>query len=159
GCTVDNNCSFGQFCSGGVCADLIANGQPCGSSTQCASSYCVDSVCCDGPCAGQCESCNQTGSEGVCQPVTGPPTGIRPPCASEGPRCGGSCDGGTPTRRLYPERGVPCRSGSCTDGVATLATTCSGDGACPDIIYQPCGANACAGTICGNGCTTDANCA
>jgi MYXO-CTERM domain-containing protein len=158
-CLVDKDCGFGDFCSAGVCAPILANGTACGSATQCASSYCVDGVCCDGSCSGQCESCNQTGSEGSCTPVTGAPQGIRPACASDGTKCGGSCNGATTDRCSYPDKTTSCRAASCANDVATLATSCSGDGRCPVAILQACGANTCSGTICGGGCTTDAGCA
>jgi MYXO-CTERM domain-containing protein len=156
-CLVDRDCGNG-FCSGGVCSPLLQNGQACASGSQCNSAYCVDGVCCNGPCPGQCEACNQQGSEGTCRPVTGPPTGIRPACATDGSPCGGTCDGATTTRCLYPDKAQSCRAASCTDGVATLATSCSGDGRCPVVLYQSCGSNSCSGTICGGGCTSDANC-
>lgn len=158
-CLVDKDCGFGEFCSAGVCAQLLVNGDPCGASTQCASSYCVDGVCCNGPCTGQCESCNQTGDEGTCTPVSGAPQGIRPACESDGSVCGGACNGVLTTSCAYPDKAKSCRAASCTNDVATLATSCSGDGRCPVAILQSCGANACSGSICGGGCTADANCA
>lgn len=157
-CTVDSDCGFQQFCSAGVCAPLLGNGKACGAPTQCASSYCVDGVCCDSSCSGQCEACNLTGSEGTCTPVTGAPTGIRPPCASDGSVCAGTCNGVNTDQCTYPDKGKNCRAGSCAAGVATLAAACSGDGRCPLEILQSCGTNACSGSICGGGCTADIDC-
>jgi parallel beta-helix repeat protein len=49
-----------------------ANGLPCGSAAECASSHCVDGVCCDTACDGAGEQCNLPPQIGTCRPVAAP---------------------------------------------------------------------------------------
>ena len=44
-------------------------GAPCASASECAGGLCVDGVCCESACDGPCDSCNQAGQEGLCQPA------------------------------------------------------------------------------------------
>ncbi|HVU05045.1 MAG TPA: MYXO-CTERM sorting domain-containing protein [Polyangiaceae bacterium] len=157
-CAVSDDCNFGEFCAGGVCVPSLPNGKACADSTQCASSYCVDGVCCSTPCTGQCESCNESGNEGTCVQVTGAPRGIRKPCASDGTACGGTCDG-SDANCTYPGSAKSCRGASCTAGIATLAASCDGAGACPQAQLQSCTPNACSGTKCAGGCAANGDCA
>jgi hypothetical protein len=166
GTLCDNGCvgtcsSLGTYCSGGVCVPLKQIGESCSTLQECVSSYCIDGVCCDRACDGQCEACDVAGTEGSCRPVAGAPHGSRTACASDGGTCAGRCDGGTPDRCVYPGGERACRGGTCTAGVAVLASTCQGNGACGPLQQQRCTAAGCApsAVLCSGDCTTDAQCA
>lgn len=152
--------TFGTFCAGGTCIPQKSNGAHCNSPTECSSSYCIDGVCCDKACSGQCEACDVSGSEGVCTAVTGTPHGSRQACASDGSPCAGSCDGTLRDRCKYPDNTQSCRTASCQNGVATLASGCQGDGSCGPLMQQDCGDNGCdlGNVMCGKGCRADADC-
>lgn len=53
---------------GGAGGAKKANGIGCGDGTECDSQLCVDGVCCASTCEGECETCNASGSAGVCSP-------------------------------------------------------------------------------------------
>jgi len=78
-----------QFVSG--VTDLQVEARPLGSgceqSLQCESGFCVDGFCCDQACEGDCRSCNQSGTTGVCT--------FAASATNPGDECGhtGSCDG------------------------------------------------------------------
>ncbi len=77
--TAATDCAGTAFCTtSGTCAPKKASGTTCGSGKECASGFCVDGVCCASTCTGQCESCNEAGTEGACVPVRGTPRGKRP---------------------------------------------------------------------------------
>ncbi|HEX9485947.1 MAG TPA: OmpA family protein [Gemmatimonadales bacterium] len=157
-CNADSDCTAGNWCSGGVCAPLLAQGQACGGGNQCGSQHCVDGVCCNTSCTGQCEACAEAGSAGTCTPVAGAPRNARTACVSDGSVCGGACDGTQPAACAYPGNGTTCRAPSCSSGVAVQAASCNGAGSCPaeqDVSCSPftCGPNACAGN-----CTVDSDC-
>jgi hypothetical protein len=157
-CQVDGDCDPGSFCSGGVCKPKGGVGATCQEGNDCIAGVCVDGYCCDRACTGQCEACDLAGRLGTCSPVTGNPHGTRARCTSDGSPCAGSCDGVTTQGCRYPGSTTQCRTPTCTGGVAVLRATCSGDGYCPAPQQQLCAPNACSGTICGGGCTTDAQC-
>ncbi len=158
-CTSDAQCVGTHYCSAGVCVSRLPNGQACSAPTQCVSGVCADGVCCNRTCTGQCEFCAGAGSAGICAPVTGAPQGGRPPCASDGSPCAGTCNGTLTSTCAYPA-GVECRAASCdgATGMATLRALCGGNGTCPAQQQQDCAPFACAGTICSGGCTVDADC-
>lgn len=158
-CTVDAECSDGSYCSAGVCTPQLDPGAACSAENQCASGNCVDGVCCDAACTGQCEACDVAGAEGTCSPVTGAPHGARTACASDESVCGGSCDGVERESCSYPDAAVECRGAACSDGVATLAAVCDGQGACPELMEQDCGTFLCGATACIGDCTRTADCA
>jgi hypothetical protein len=124
----------------------------------CLSGLCVDAFCCDAECTGQCEACDVGALEGTCSPVAGEPHGARTACASDSSVCGGACDGIDRATCFYPGDTVPCRAGSCTDGVAILAEACQGSGACPAERTQTCALYVCVGDLCGGDCTVDTDC-
>jgi MYXO-CTERM domain-containing protein len=157
-CATDTACSLGEFCQAGKCRKQHRNGEACNAPGECASSYCVDGYCCDEACIGQCQACDVASSPGTCTAVTGPPHGVRPPCASVDPECGGACDGVKATGCTYPSTETVCTAASCATGVAKLAQTCAGDGSCGPLQEQLCAPQVCSGIRCGGGCTTDANC-
>ena len=144
---------------GGGSTDLggsnLTNGSPCGAGSQCQSTFCVDGVCCNMGCAGQCETCDSTGT---CVGVTsGAPRGNRATCAGAG-TCAGSCSSASRTVCTYPGASTICVPQSCTGGVKTLATGCNGAGTCPTAGTFACPSNACTGTDCTGACTDDTQC-
>ncbi len=134
------------------------DGATCGSDGECASLHCVDGVCCDAACTGQCEACDVSGSEGTCAPVSGAPHGSRAACSSDGTVCGGACDGTARDACAYPDASVSCRAGSCADGVAIVAASCDGAGACPAEATQICAPYVCGASACAGDCDTDDDC-
>jgi uncharacterized repeat protein (TIGR01451 family)/uncharacterized protein (TIGR03382 family) len=157
GCASDADCPGGR-CAGGVCQPKLAPGAACAGDAQCATGHCVDGVCCDTACNGQCEACAIPGSVGTCTPQVGAPAGARPACVDDGSACGGACDGSDRTACVYPSSAVSCRAGSCAGGVATLATTCDGEGSCPPVQHQTCAPYLCGATGCAGDCTVDPDC-
>jgi hypothetical protein len=72
-CNSDAQCSSGQYCDqdedmDGVreCVTKKNNGISCAENNECASDNCVDGYCCNTPCGDECDSCNNSGSEGSC---------------------------------------------------------------------------------------------
>ena len=158
-CAKDQDCTAGDFCSGGVCKPKLVDGGACSASTQCANGSCADGVCCNRACDGQCEACNQAGSAGTCAPVTGAPRGGRAACATDGSACGGACDGKGGAACAYPAQSTSCRSASCADGTSTLAATCNGAGSCPTLQTQACDPYVCGAAACLGNCGKDGDCA
>ncbi len=157
-CSVDGDCSFGEFCLAGSCVPTLANGSACAASSQCTSQTCIDGFCCNSACLGQCQACDVAGSEGICTPVTGSPHGTRPGCTGDGSACAGTCDGVDTAGCTYPGSSTICRAATCAAGVATLEATCQGTGSCPALQTQPCGVFTCGATACAGDCTTTADC-
>jgi hypothetical protein len=156
-CVADSDCDSAAYCRAGVCTPKIDDGGSCNRTAQCQSGFCVDDVCCDARCDGQCEACNQAGSEGQCSAVTGAPVGDRAACNGSGD-CAGSCDGTLRGACSYPGLEVQCREASCDGAVAVLTAQCDGGGSCPAAQTVECEFD-CEGTICaGDACTIDANC-
>jgi hypothetical protein len=72
-----------------------------------------------------------------------------------------SCDGthASCPADAYLGPTTQCQASTCSSGVETIATKCTGTGpACPTATTKPCGAYACGATACLTTCTTDANC-
>ena len=156
-CTTNALCAPGYQCVAGSCGTK-ANGQPCPmGAVQCTSGFCADGVCCDVACSVPCESCNQTGSLGLCSYI---PAGQSDPAcnASDATTCGytGQCDGlGSCT--LYPEDS-PCGSSSCSGTVENTPPTCDGQGNCRDSQLVDCSPFLCTNGTCTQICKTDADC-
>lgn len=155
-CSVDTDCSGGQYCAGGVCVDPQPPGAACSATAQCASGFCVDGVCCDTACNGQCEACNEAGSVGTCTAVTGTPRNGRASCGGTGV-CAGSCDG-TSGQCAYPDGSIACGVGSCSAGIATPAAACNGTGSCLNGLQTSCAPYLCSGTTCATTCTDPSEC-
>jgi outer membrane protein OmpA-like peptidoglycan-associated protein len=152
-CREDNNVASAPE----SCVRLKDLGEGCGASTECASGACADGVCCNTACDGQCEACDETGSEGTCTAVTGAPRGERPACDSDGSVCGGVCDGTGRAACTYPSAAVQCGTPGCSEGVATVSATCNGAGSCL-VQTQQCELYTCGENACRTGCTSDAEC-
>jgi len=157
-CASNADCAGGDWCSAGVCVAQLANGTGCGGAVQCASGNCVDGVCCDAACTGQCEACNVSGSAGLCTVVIGDPRAGRPACATDGSACAGTCNGSSRTACAYPPADSQCRAASCSNGVASAATTCDGAGHCPAAQQASCNAYVCGASACKTSCSADADC-
>ncbi len=157
-CASDGDCASGSFCSGGVCLAKLANSAICAGADQCQSGNCVDGVCCNSLCAGQCQACNVSGSIGTCIAVTGVPRGGRPPCATDGSSCQGTCNGTLTTACTYPGSTQQCRAPSCIDGAATLQAFCDGTGKCAPLQQQSCSPYVCGASACAGNCTRDTDC-
>jgi len=136
---------------------LGAKGGDCTVGGDCFSGLCVDGKCCDGACTGQCEACNVAGKEGTCSPVTGAPVGARTACTATPTACGLACDGANRTACALPKSGTACGAPKCKDGIAALAGTCDGAGACVSGT-KTCAPFRCAGDACATTCTVDYDC-
>jgi hypothetical protein len=127
----------GTGCPASGCGAI--QGAACAANADCASGFCADGVCCANACLGPCRSCNQPGSDGLCQ---GYPQGSDPEleCAS-----GTTCNGPGACGKVAPPASkangelcavaAECSSGFCTDGV------CCGS-ACTDPC-KSCGTGTC----------------
>jgi MYXO-CTERM domain-containing protein len=127
GCTSDNQCLVGNYCSAGTCQPKKDPGTSCDANNQCVSGICVDGVCCNVSCDGSCESCALPGKLGQCSPYS---RGTDPEleCGS-GQFCSGqrSCVIDTKPPGTSCNDGSTCASGYCVDGVC-CDTAC--DGSC-----------------------------
>ena len=68
-CSTNSDCVSGNYCTGGLCKPLLAQGAGCTSATQCTTGFCVDGVCCGSACTGKCQRCDSTytfGEDGTC---------------------------------------------------------------------------------------------
>ncbi len=155
-CTLDTDCSGGQYCAGGICVDPQPPGAACSGTAQCASGFCVDGVCCDTACNGQCEACNESGSVGTCSAVSGTPRNGRASCGGTGV-CAGACDG-TSGACTYPGGSTTCGPGSCSNGVEIPAASCNGNGSCLNGLQSSCAPYLCSGTTCATNCTDPSEC-
>src|SRR5438874_3800651 len=158
-CAADGDCASGNYCdSSHACVAKKTQASACGGDHECAAGPCVDGFCCNRACGGQCEACDVAGSVGTCSAATGAPHGARSACASDGTVCGASCDGVHPAACTYPGSSISCRDPSCTGGIATLAASCDGAGACPALQTQTCAPFSCGPTACAGTCNADSDC-
>ncbi|HVR64105.1 MAG TPA: hypothetical protein VMU50_19535, partial [Polyangia bacterium] len=133
-------------------------GVACAQDVDCDSGFCVDSVCCTSRCDGTCQSCNLTGSPGLCLPAevgTDPrndcPDELAGSCARDG-----ACDGAGQCRR-YPG-GTICKPAACVGATLTAAARC-GDSGCTMVEGQPCDPYRCGpADVCLTSCTADSDC-
>ncbi|MBI2389435.1 MAG: hypothetical protein HYV09_07545 [Deltaproteobacteria bacterium] len=155
-CTVDGDCGADYYCTAGKeCAKRKPAGSACAARNECtAGLFCADGVCCDQACNGQCQACNEKGSEGSCIAVVGAPRGGRTACKGDGSACNGACDGVNGGACVFPSTSTTCGDG-CKD--AKLAV-CDGVGACLAPVACP-GNLACDGpNKCKSSCAADADC-
>ena len=164
GCVIDADCLPGQFCNrdamGGdpTCRTTRGNGSPCAVGTECTSGVCAEGVCCNSACSGQCESCRNAGSVGLCSATTGAPIGTRAACINFGTTCGGRCNGSNRTECTYPPSTVVCVAASCSGGVASSSASCDGRGVCGTPRRTDCNPYVCGPTACLTRCATDTDC-
>jgi MYXO-CTERM domain-containing protein len=161
-CTTSADCAADAWCDAGSCKPRLTSGTACSSGDQCDTGFCVDGVCCQTPCTGQCAACDTSGALGLCVPVKGAPHGNREACPSgNGDVCAAkTCDGSDrESCNAFVGAEVECRTGSCTDGVATLSASCDGFGSCPVEQSNPCEPYACGTNACKSSCTAETDCA
>jgi hypothetical protein len=132
------------------------DGAGCMLNTDCTNGHCVDGVCCATACTAACNSCNQTGMEGMCLPVAAGKPDPRKLCLDAGaPSCGrnGLCDGAGMCA-LYPATTV-CAAPSCNKAILHAGRTCDGKGACTGPADVDCTPYRCdsATTACFTTCT------
>jgi len=135
-CQGDDQCDAGYACVNGACRK--ARGQGCVADGECATGFCADGFCCNVRCAGTCESCDQAGRTGWCDPV-GAGTDPGNECPDDGAAsCGrtGLCSGNR-SCALYPS-GTTCQAAACVGDVAHFADQCNGSGSCVDGGTQNC---------------------
>jgi hypothetical protein len=121
GASDGTTCSGSSACFGGSCK--LINGQICTGGGQCGSGNCVDGVCCDTTCSTNCNSCNLSGSIGICHTV---PNGAADGTCTGTSACfGGNC---MLTNGQICSSAGQCGSGNCVDGVCcdtSCSTNCS----------------------------------
>jgi hypothetical protein len=124
-------------------------GVGCSSPSQCLTGICVDGVCCDGSCAGNCDSCNLTGTLGKCT--------FRPSSSPGAPGCDPYlCSGSAtscPTSCASDDRCLSshfCSAGACIPlGTGPTGTECRSSNQC---VSGFCADGLCCSSACGNAC-------
>ena len=127
----------------------------CKLDMECSTGHCVDGVCCDTSCDGQCESCKEAGSVGVCKAIKGTPVGPRDACGGTG-MCMGQCDGTNGKTCTFPDSTTICTAATCASGTVTTASVCNSSGSCSASQSSACPNSQCAtdGTAkCATSCT------
>ena len=116
-------------------------GDPCLENDDCENDQCVDSFCCNHACTDTCESCNQPGMEGSCQPI---PEGTDPDSECDIEE---ACDGGHECKGIQGsdcDSAGDCISNECIDlyccdtscgGKCRACDVAGGEGTC--TFYQP----------------------
>jgi MYXO-CTERM domain-containing protein len=155
-CTTADDCGPDYYCTEAKdCARRKNAGLACTTRNECKSGlFCADGVCCDQACNGQCQACNEKGSEGSCVAVLGAPRGARTACKGDGSACNGTCDGINGGACTFPSASLACGDG-CKDSKLSV---CDGAGTC--LSPTACAGNlTCDGTkACRTACTEDAHC-
>ena len=102
-------------------------------------------------------ACNVSGSLGNCANVPANVTDPHTRCGANG-ICGntGACNGGGACQQQPTS--LMCSDPSCSTGVETHASFCSGAGTCPTATTAPCGDYVCGATACKTGCSVDTDC-
>ena len=130
-CTGTKACDGHGKCKAGI-------GQACKDNSDCANNTCVDGVCCKTPCAGNCMSCNISGSVGTC--AYDPPKTKSKDCLGKDPACGGECDGKGSCD--FPGVGLSCGTCKACDGTGRCFKMPADDAACGiidcDQLDTPC---------------------
>jgi hypothetical protein len=137
-------------------ATTKARGTACSQGSECMDGFCVDGFCCESACSGICQVCNEPGSEGTCNTISGPSRGGRTACAGVG-ECKGQCDGKNAAACLMPGSSTECQAANCVNGLATPASTCNGSGTCVTPEVKQCASNLCAtdgSGVCAGSCTS-----
>lgn len=157
-CSNSTQCEPTHYCAGNQCIPRTPQGGACSATGQCQSGLtCADGVCCNSACRGQCQACDI--NPGVCTTVpSGPPHGDRPPCASDGSRCGGTCNGTVTTSCAYPGASTECIAASCSAGVETLRSVCNASGSCNTKTTAECSPFSCGPKACFGNCVDNVQC-
>src|SRR6185369_882869 len=147
-----------RACTRGTCG-VKPLGASCSRTAECESGFCADGVCCNLACDGACVTCNQPGKMGQCLPVIAGAPDPHEACKPEAPdSCGlsGRCNGAGGCAK-HPA-GTICKEGSCSGGAQVTASVCDGNGSCRAGSSVSCAPFTCAGSICSDSCTRDADC-
>jgi hypothetical protein len=125
-CTLSTDCQTNYTCDTASLTCKKNDGQSCGTDAECYHGFCTDSVCCASRCNGTCESCNQAGRAGYCDPV---PANTDPQgeCDWSNPAtCGldGFCSGSR-SCRLWGTDTV-CDTASCNGSMVVREKKCDG---------------------------------
>ena len=137
---------------------LLERGASCQASTQCVSSLCVDEICCESACEGDCMTCGDPASPGVCVPAQADPACPEVACPPStecrvypGTVAAGACGAsgcataddcasenvaaGTPCEE---ERGACDGEGHCEiDGLFSDGSPCDTDDECASAQCEP----------------------
>jgi len=141
---------------------LLVNGKPCTSGSQCQTGRCVDKVCCNVSCTVPCKACNLPGKEGTCLYIA---AGQDPDneCSATSPgTCGqdGACDGKGKCR--LHAKGTQCKTGQCSsfNGKILGLTQCDGAGSCNVVTSISCAPFSCDTTThkCFTSCSKSKHC-
>ena len=142
---------------------MVGIGASCMTAASCpAGASCVDGVCCTTGCGGQCQACNTASSMGTCVTISGPPVGLRPPCAQSDPNNACTslrCDGTSATScTSLVGTETSCGIASCVDGIGTPGAVCQGDGGCEMVVPKSCGVYGCVSDKCATSCIDTSEC-
>lgn len=143
--------------TGGTGSGKTPAGSACSADADCATGFCTDGVCCQSDCSGPCESCNQPGNAGSCQPHadgTDPDQDCLDSAKGTG-ACAGACDGSGACK--MPGTETTCGQTTCVSGKQT-GSACNGKGECL-VAQTSCAPFTCSGSVCATKCDTDAQCA
>jgi hypothetical protein len=136
-----------------------AIGQPCSSTSQCATGTCVDGICCNTKSCDQCYACNVPGALGTCTPTSGGACNDHSACTQTDTCQAGACIGSNPVScapmdACHLAGSCDMSSGTCSNPVApptlnpatdqTVVGTCSS--AFITYVY-PTVANSCSATV------------
>jgi MYXO-CTERM domain-containing protein len=153
----DDHCNGISSCSAtGAC--IRANGQPCQTSSECASGVCDrdDGVCCDRACDGECNTCKSDKSPGTCTVLiagTAPVNCLPFACDGKNEQCPTKCEGDIACARPN----VCLGDGTCQ---AITAPTCIDTHTlkAPSGLATDCAPYACSGNGCLQACKSLADC-
>jgi len=81
-CDVEG-CTDDAYCLGDVCADKKEDGGACSDGRECQNGHCSRNRCCNSACNGECEGCDEPGTEGTCVPLRTSECLPRPRCIDE----------------------------------------------------------------------------
>jgi hypothetical protein len=158
-CGSNADCVAPNTCINGSCGKK-PNGQICSLAGECLSGFCADGFCCDSDCKASCFSCKLSGQLGKCLATTAGEVDPKGKCADQlQASCGtdGKCDGSGACRKYAA--GSICSPGTCTNGMATAASTCNGTGTCVAGGVTPCTPYVCnTSGSCFNSCTASTAC-
>ena len=145
GCSNNDQCAAGSFCSNGACVGKLGMGASCTLDLQCATSNCVDGFCCGSASCPSCQSCGVSGREGTCANLPADsldPMGV---CADQGAMsCGtnGRCNGAG-NCQFYP---LNLNGPSCNltcEGMSYTQWYCDGVGMCSVAVKTMCAPDVC----------------
>lgn len=116
----------------------LENGESCSSSNACKSGFCVDGVCCEESSCDECNRCNVSGKEGICQPADEDlACGLAESCTNDiakTPTCkSGQC--------ILTDK--KCEPYACDNLQKACATTCSSNTECSSNAYCDLGLKQC----------------